>query len=176
MTKTNETRTPTIETMVQTVPSARLALSFSNGQQLAIDVDSLSDEIRMQATLHGLKQKLVDAAAISRDPATGRSATVDDKYQAVREVYDRLLSGSWNAIRGDGEGNTGGLLLAALARIQPAKTLSQLREWLETKTADEKAALRKNPKVASVIIDIQAERAKTSGIDTDAMLDQLGDE
>ena len=81
MNLTNTTRTPTIETLVD---ATGLALTFSNGETLRINVRDLTDDIQLQATLHGLKQKLVDAAAISRNPENGRSATVEDKYNAVR--------------------------------------------------------------------------------------------
>jgi len=123
--------------------------------------------------MHGLKQKLVDAAAISRNPETGRAASVEDKYQAVKTVYDRLLAGQWNAPR-EGGGTTGGLLLQALCRLLAGrKTVEELKAFLADRSDAEKAALRKNPRVARIILDIRAEQDKAAGIDTDAMLDEL---
>lgn len=148
-----------------------LVLLFANGKRLAIIPEQFSPEIRSQALYHGLKQKLVDAAAISRNPETGRSATVDDKFQAVKAVYDRLLSGLWNEPREGGGG--GSLLFKALCRMYADKEPATLREWLDKKTDAEKAALRKNPKIAEHILAIQAESAKTDGIDTDALLGEL---
>ena len=128
------------------------------------------------ATMHGLKQKLVDAAAIGRNPDTGRSATIADKYNAVRAVYDRLLAGMWNAPRGEGGTGSGGLLFRALVRMYPGKSPEALREYLSGKTPAEQAALRKNPRVAAIIEEIRAEAPDEDSADSDAMLDELADE
>lgn len=169
--QTNETkRTPAIAAEIDP-HQGLLNLSFANGRKLNLHVSELSADIREMALLHGLKQKLVDAAAISRNPETGRSATVDDKFQAVQSVFDRLLSGLWNEPREGGGG--GSLLFKALCRMYADKEPATLREWLDKKTDAEKAALRKNPKIAAIILDIQAESAKTDGIDTNALLGEL---
>lgn len=155
--------------------NAILQLNFAHGRTLSIQAADLSTDILNQALLHGLKQKLVDAAAISRNAATGQSATIEDKYEAVKAVFDRLHGGEWNATR-EGGGVTGGLLLKALVRLYDGrKTVEQLREFLAEKTDAEKAALRKNAKVAAIILEIQAEKAEESGIDTDELLDELDD-
>lgn len=167
----NQTETKRIPTIEATVGLEGLILQFSNGQKLTLEPNDLTTEIRQMALIHGLKQKLVDAAAISRNPDTGKSATAEDKYQAVKEVYDRLLLGQWNAERGEGAGT---LLLQALCRMHN-KDATVVREWLGKKSADEQKALRTNPKVAAVIAQIQAERAKLEGIDSDKMLDELGE-
>ena len=148
-----------------------LTLTFGNGEQLTISADQLSADILGQALMHGLKQKLVDAAAISRNPDTGRSATIDDKYNAVREVYDRLLSGEWNKTREAGAGGSGGLLFRALCITYPAKTPEAIREYLAKRTAEEKTALRK--KFAELIATLKA--PADGGADVDAMLDELDD-
>lgn len=151
-----------------------LTLEFANGERMCIKVASLDAVIIRHAVLHGLKQKLVDAAAIARNPDTGRSATVVDKYVAVREVYDRLLSGQWNKGRGEGSGSgAGGLLFRALCRLYANKTPEQLREFLDGKSKEEQAALRKNPRIAAIIEEIKAESAKTDGIDSDELLGEL---
>lgn len=163
---TNTAKTSVIES---TVIDGVLMLNFSNGKQLTVNAAMLTGEIRSQALLHGLKQKLVDAAAIARNPETGRSATVADKFAAVKEVYDRLLVGEWNKTREGGQ--TGGLLLRALMQMM-GKDRETVKAWLEGKTDDEKAALRKNPKVAAVIASLKPE-PKTDGVDTDALLGEL---
>jgi len=166
-------RTPTIET---TISGTVLGMAFDNGQTLSISASQLTEEIRNAALMHGLKQKLVDAAAISRNPDTGRSATTEDKYNAVREVYDRLLSGQWNKQReGGAGGSSGGLLFRALTRLYPTKTPEQIREFLEGKSDSEKATLRKLPAIASIIEQLKAESAKTDGIDGAALLAGLDD-
>lgn len=156
-----------------------LIIEFGNGERIEVRPSVLSPDIREQAMFHGLKQKLVDAAAISRDTETGRSATVEDKFRAVFAVYNRLLAGQWNAVRGEGSGTgSGGLLFAALMRLYPAKGADALREYLGGLTPGQQAALRKNPRVAPVIEEIKAERAADGdgdepGADLLAGLDDL---
>ena len=174
-TKRNATITATIVINETDNRPCALHLKFANGQELAITASQLSNHVMEYAIFHGLKQKLVDAAAISRNPETGRAASVEDKYQAVKTVFDRLLAGQWNATR-EGGGNAGGLLLQALCRMyQGRKTPDQLREFLADKTDAEKTALRKNPRVAQIIEDIRAEQGKAANIDTDGLLGELED-
>ena len=160
-------------TISATIDGNTLALTFANGETLTMRGDALNSDVQQYAMMHGLKQKLVDAAAISRNPETGRQASVEDKYQAVKAVFDRLLSGQWNAVR-EGGGATGGLLLQALVRMYAGrKTPDQLREFLADKSDAEKTALRKNPRVAAIIEEIRAEQGKAANIDTDELLDEL---
>lgn len=174
-TKRNATISATIVINETDNRPCALHLKFANGQELAITASQLSNHVMEYAIFHGLKQKLVDAAAISRNQETGRPATVEDKYQAVKAVFDRLLSGQWNATR-EGGGNAGGLLLQALCRMyQGRKTPDQLREFLADKSDAEKTALRKNPRVATIIEDIRAEQGKAANIDTDGLLGELED-
>lgn len=178
MTKNTETRIPAISVETDTDTMA-LVVTFGTGNTLDLTTAMLSTEVANQALLHGLKQKLVDAAAIGRNPDTGRSATMADKEAAVRDVFERIIGpdGRWNKGRGEGEGNTGGLLLSALCRLYPAKTSADLREWLGTKDAEQKKALRETPRIATIMAEIKAERAKDSddAPDVDAMLGELND-
>lgn len=160
-------------TITATITDNQLTLSFANGETLMIRGDALHTDVQQYALMHGLKQKLVDAAAISRNPETGRAATVEDKFQAVKTVYDRLLAGSWNAVR-EGGTATGGLLLQALCRMYAGrKTADELKAFLADKSDAEKTALRKNPRVAAIIEDIRAETGKAANIDTDELLGEL---
>ncbi len=175
---TTPTKTTTIPTIAAEIKDRLLTLTFSNGERITMDAEALAPTIIEQGLMHGLKQKLVDAAAISRNPDTGRSATVADKYDAVREVADRLLAGEWNKTREGGAGSGVSLLLAALTRMYDGrKTKDEVVAFLDGKTDAEKAALRASPKVAPIIAEIKLEReaAKPAAksVDTDAMLDEL---
>lgn len=168
---TTETkRTPAIDA---TTFGNGLTLKFSNGAVILLDIHALTPEIRDQAMMHGFKQKLVDAAAISRNPDTGRSATVDDKYNAVREVYDRLIAGQWNKGRGEGSTGTGGLLYRALCLHYPTKTPEAIRAFLDKKTPKEQAALRGVPAIEKIINTLKAESVDND--DAESMLDELND-
>ena len=158
-----------------------LTITFGNGKNLEIDAMLLTPEIQLQAMLHGLKQKLVDAAAIARDLSTGRSVSVNDKFDAVNEVYNRLLgtaehAPSWNKVRDAAapSNNSGNTLLVKALMMMTGKTRAETDEFLAPKTKEQKAALRENPRVIEAIAKIQAASAKTPAIDTDAMLQELG--
>ena len=153
-----------------------LKFSFADGQELTITASGLSPEIYYEAVMHGLKQKIGDAAAIGRNPETGRSATLADKRAAMQVVIERLQAGSWNAERGEGGAPAGGLLFAALVRMYAGKKSDEdIRAFLAGKSDKEKAALRKNPRVAAIIEEIKAERgADDDGVGED-LLGELDD-
>lgn len=153
------------------IPSQdRVSVSGGGRHLFTLAVDMLTPEILRYAVLHGLKQKLVDAAAISRNPDTGRSASVDDKIAAVNEIFARLMTGEWNKRREGGSG-TGGLLFRALCIMYPDKPADAVREFLAKKSDAEKAALRRNPKVAAIMDTLRDE----GDVDSDALLGELGD-
>lgn len=160
-----------------------LILEFRHGETLRVHPESLNPEIQRAALLHGLKQKLVDAAAISRDTATGRAATIATKYDAVREIFDRITGAggetpSWNKPRAGGAGGQGGLLARAIARYKNVE-VSAAKAYLDRLTDAQKQALRVDPRIAAVINELRMESAKPAGIDTDALLgglDALGGE
>lgn len=149
-----------------------LNLDFADGRGLMLDTILLKPEVIAQALMHGLKQKLVDAAAMTRNPENGRSATVADKYDAVKAVLDRLLEGEWNKRR---EGApTGGLLKRALVKLYEGRmTADKIDTFLAKQSDKEKAALRKNPKVAAIIEELRAEDAAAEGGEVKDLLAEL---
>lgn len=144
-----------------------------NGESRQVRLSDLTDETRDYAAVHGLTQKAVDSAAMSRNPETGKPATAEEKWTAVCEVIDRLTSGGpWNVAR-EGVGS-GGLLFAALCEMfDGRKTPAEVREWLDGKTPAEKTALRANARVAEIVRRLEAERAERSGVDSDGILAEL---
>ena len=153
-----------------------VTVTFSNGEDLALDVSTLTPELQRMAMLHGIKQKLVDAGAIARNTSTGQSASVDDKYKAVLEVYMRLKAGeSWNKERGNGgEKPTKGKDLLPLAIMEmTGKDRSYVDQFLSSKTKAEREALKKNPRVLEAMAKLQASTV-SNGVDTDALLGELG--
>lgn len=166
----NETtkRTPAI---TATIDGMVLTFTGDNGRVLTIDARTLSTSILDSAIMHGLKQKVGDAAAISRNPETGRSATTDDKFDAMSEVLNRLMAGNWTKPREAGDGaRAGGLLFKALCRVKADKTPAEAKAYLDGRSKEEQAALRKVPVIAAAIDAIRAESAKAAGIDGEALL------
>ena len=168
----NDTQKKDIEASI--TEGGNLTLTFRHGERLTVFVDQLAPEIQRAAMIHGLKQKLVDAAAISRDTATGRAATISTKYDAVREIFDRITgeNPSWNKPRAGGAGGQGGLLARAIARYKSVP-VEAAKAYLERLTDAQKQALRVDPRIAAIINELRAESAKPAGIDTDALLGGL---
>lgn len=160
------------------ISDSLLILTFANQRVLTVDASQLSPAMQHAAMMHGLKQKLIDGAAIARDPETGRTATIDDKYDAVAEIYSRITHATepaWNKVRGgEGTGGTakGGVFVTALMRMT-TKSREDIDAYLAKLSKEEVAALRKNPRVVDLMRLIQAERTDTSAVDTDALLDGL---
>lgn len=165
-----------VPAVAATIDKNMLVLTFANGQRLTLDSDELSNEIREAALMHGLKQKLVDAAAIARDTATGRSATIDDKYAAVKEIFDRITGAepTWNKVIRSAPAMKGGVFLAAMMELT-GKPKDAMVTYLATLSKEQTAALKVNPRVAVIMERIAAERAKPkAGEDnSDALLDEL---
>lgn len=189
MTQVNTTaRTPAISVDISTaaalanltIQHSALTLRFADGSAASLSTVDLSMEILSQALVHGLKQKLVDAAAIARNTDTGQSATLADKKDAVLKVLARLESGQWNVGRTGGDGGTGkgSILFIALARLQPNRDRVELEAWVKGRTDAERAALMQNPKILPTVQAIQAERAAAkndkAGINSDELLEGLG--
>ena len=173
----SDTQKKDIEAMVE--ENGTLVLAFRHGETLKLHPEALAPEIQRAALLHGLKQKLVDAAAISRDTATGRAATIVTKFDAVREIFDRITGAggetpSWNKPRAGGSGGQGGLLARAIARYKNVE-VSAAKAYLDRLTDAQKQALRVDPRIATIINELRAESAKPAGIDTDALLGGLDD-
>jgi hypothetical protein len=115
-----------------------------------VRLNGLSQAIRDRATLHGLKQRISDKAAIPRDTTTGQSATPKQKFDAMKALADHYMTGTdqWD-LRGPGKAQGGGdeveLILRAVAAIQ-GLTVEDLRERVKVrceKTGDKVATWAK---------------------------------
>jgi len=154
------------------IADGQLTILFSHGEVIKITADMFPDFIRDFAMLHGFKQKLVDAAAKSK--VAGASAPVEDKYTAVKTVYDNLLAGIWSAHGEGGSSQDGGLLFQALREISPDSTPDEIREMLAGLTPKEKDALRKDDEVAPIIARLKLAKSKpVASVNTKALLQGL---
>lgn len=156
----------TIDTNKQTLT---IEVALEGKEPFKLGLDDLHADMVVHAALHGLKQKVVDAAAL------GAGYTLTEKYLAMQEVIERLFSAepTWNK-RAEGGGSVTGLLYRALVRLYPDKEVETIREYHDKLDKSQQYALRKNPKVAAIIEEIKAESVDTSAVDTDSMLDELG--
>lgn len=162
----DDKRVPAVSAVVS---GTTVTLKFADGRALPFDVASASPEMLVRLALHGAEQKLRDAAALPLTTlANGRMhrPTVDEKYAAVYAVYERLVSGQWNAPRVAGPA-TGGLLFQCLQRMFPGKyvDVAAFDAWVD-KRAEEtgekasaiKASLSRSKRVREVADAIRAEK------------------
>lgn len=59
-------------------------------------------EVGKFGILHGFEQKLRDRAAIERDDKTGKSASPETKFEAIKTLADHLANGGQWAMKGGG--------------------------------------------------------------------------
>lgn len=138
-------------------------LAFRNGKKIAY---TLNPALILAFAAHGAEQKLGDAAAGEVD--------IDDMVLSIEDVIERLDKGEWNAVR-ESSGMAGtSVLLQALVQVT-GRPVADLKTWLKTKSAADKTALRNSDKLRPVVQEIEAKKAaKTAGVDTNALLAEIG--
>lgn len=161
-----------------------LVFAVANAGEFTVDLSALSDEIRNRAMVHGIAQKVSDAAAIAKSELTGDAATdAATKFNAMKSVADRLADGEWSARRGDGTGPVAGVIYRAfeewvMAEAKKAKKpidAETIRALYDAKSRADQLALRNVPEIATIIERIKAERgAKSAPVDTAGLLAELG--
>lgn len=154
---------------------------------LTLDLSKVHASNKEYAAFHGFKQRLVDAAALSADTATGKPATPQEKYDAIRLVVEHLNSGAeaWNRSGGEGAGRS--ITVEAIMRVKGYKTYEEAEKMVEDFAAkpvagggfdgDTKKALaflRTGARVMEAMDAIRKERATAPVIDADKALAELG--
>lgn len=145
---------------------------------VTISPEVLSDEIRNRAMIHGIVQKVSDAAAM------GKGATPGDKFAAMQAVAARLLEGDWSKRNGDGAGPVQGLIFRAFrefvetkakAAKKPIPAEADIRAVYDAKDRKGQLALRNVPEIADIIERMKAEKgASGQSVDVDSLLGDLG--
>lgn len=158
----------------RTVGDACIIFSVVNIGDIKLEISALSESNQERAMIHGMIQRISDAAAIPRDTTTGKSATPQEKFDAMAKLVAHYESGTseWSRVRESGEGNSGGLLLAALTRLSPTKSKDEIRTWMKSQTRAQLDALRDTDRIKKVIDSIRP--APSISVDTDAMLAGIG--
>jgi hypothetical protein len=151
------------------VSAKMLTIDVLGKEPIIVKLETLSEEILIHAALHGLKQKIADAAAL------GQEYTLTEKYAAMVEVFERITGddGQWNKGTIGGAGGSTGLLFRALCRLYPEKAPEVLRAYHDKLDRSQQAALRKASKVAAIIEEIKSESVNTTGIDAGSLLGEL---
>lgn len=139
---------------------------------LRVSFANLSGAVRDRALAHGIVQRVIDAAALSRDGKSGKSATPQEKFLAMKEIVDHLMSGTenWSLAR-EQESPYVSLLTQCLVEIYPERTEEQVREWVKKRSAAERKAILGSAKVKVIAERIESEKLKH--IDTEGLMEDL---
>lgn len=149
-----------------------ITLDFVNGETRQLKM-AANKPLFAKFAAHGMMQKLGDEVAGLDD--------VEDMVIAEEELIARLESGEWGAERARGESNAmAGLSVLAKALVEVSgKSAEEVKSYLKSKTNTEKLALRANPSIKPIIDRLEAAKkpkSKGPGVDTDALLSELGAE
>lgn len=158
----------------------KLKFAFTGVGDFTFDPDKVSAENRARAMVHGFEQRVRDAAALSVDRDTGKSATPTAKFEAAKRIADHLMSGAteWNLKPAATGGLDAGLVIMAIMRVF-RKTLNEAETVVTTtmskKGIERTAALKlwaNSKQVAAAMLEIKTERLSTTE-DADDLLDEI---
>lgn len=156
-----------------------ILFSVAGAGEFSIDRNALPAEIADRAVVHGVVQKVSDAAAFPKSA----NATPADKLAAMQSVADRLMDGEWSKRSGDGTGPVAGVIYRAfeewafemaLKAKKPLPSSEAVRAVYDAKTRAEQLALRNVPAIAAIIERIKSERGTRVEVNTDDLLGELG--
>lgn len=173
--------------VVHNADAGTLVFNVGDAGSATLNLNELPDAINETARIHGLVQKVSDAAAMPKDQLTGDAKKdAATKLAAMQSVVDRLTGedASWNKRAGDGNGPVAGVIFRAFEeyvndmakkRKKDAPTSDAIRARYDAMERKEQLALRNVPEIAAIIDRIKAERgAKAETVDTGGLLKELG--
>ena len=147
--------------------------------RLTFDVNSASAENRKRAEMHGWTQRICDAAALAKDPKTGKSATRTAKLERMQTIID-WYAGTENPwkMTGTGEARSSSEQRLLLAAFMEWKSLEEDRakKFLATRTKEQLHAIRNIKAVVQIMNRLREEEAtEVDGLDIDAELEDFED-
>jgi hypothetical protein len=164
------------------IPSQTLTVSVRGVGEMKLRMADVSPACATYAMLHGFKQRVCDAGAMSRNPDTGESATPEEKFAAMFRLVEHYASGTdeWNLrASGGGSGGEGSLIVRALAEVQgtdPETMREKVERNAEKRGVTVKAYLAGVAKIPAVA-EAMARLRPAPVIDADELLGELrGDE
>jgi len=121
----------------------------AGGATVTIDIGALSPGMIEQLVLHGLRQKVADAAAGAKKVSEAEDETrskLDIAFDLMSKVKQNLESGTWGATRGEGGAGDGltdlqrMIVEVATGLIKAADWKAKIEGWAGMTTAERRAA------------------------------------
>lgn len=158
---------PVTKTLTFTVPKAS---PTGGSMTLVLEIEKVSAANRDYAAVHGLKQRVSDAAAIPFNAKTNHYATPGEKFEAMKVIVEHLNSGaeSWSPKRAERVGSDELMLTQALAEAYPDKSAEYVRNKVAGWTRAERLAMMDHPTVKPIIERLRA--GQVGGVDAEKLL------
>lgn len=137
--------------------AGKVEFVLGNGKKLVCLVKEIPDEMLDQLILHGLSQKVGDAAA-----SCAKGSEFGKALGAMSATWDNILQNKWRADGGSGSS----ALIEALVE-QTGKTEEEVRKAVNAADEEKLKAWRGNAKVKAIMARIQAERAAAKADDAE---------
>jgi hypothetical protein len=135
-------------------------------QPIVLRFAQLSQRVKDEAMGYGMEVRLTRAAALERDTKSGRSASAQEKHDAIARLAAHYASGTdaWAMAGGGGGGLSADTraLIEALVRVfelDGADAEARVREM----TGADRDALRVDPEIKPTLDAVYAERARVGG-------------
>ena len=95
-----------------------ITFNVAGAGQMQLMVSKCPEDVLQRAMYHGFEQKVRDAGAIARNPKTGRSATPQEKFEAMNKVIEQLHAGQWNVKATSAQALNRAALFEAVAEVR----------------------------------------------------------
>jgi hypothetical protein len=141
------------------VEGTTLTIDFTHGEELTLDANELSGEMKTQALMHGLKQKVCDSYASAASP--------EEALERASAVVQNLLENNWN-VRGGGEGGTRVTQLAQALATVTGRSIEEAVELVSEMDDDKKKNLSSHPAIRKAVAAIQEEKARKAREEAEA--------
>jgi hypothetical protein len=178
----DRTKKPRANSVVSTrIWQGKLHFAVLGAGEVIFDLDKWSMENRSRAMYHGAEQRGRDAAALLRNTDTGKSASPQDKLNAIQRLADHYNSGTteWNIKVAAGTRNDSGLIIQASMRVLKLSLeglelrIGEMMDKHSLAREDVLKNLGANPSVIRAMADIKAERASDSPLAKDLLAEMM---
>lgn len=160
-----------------------ITIDVIGADSVVFDPRKVDPAMRVRAERHGWLQRLMDGAALSRDPDTGRPATPAAKQARIQSIADHYLNGAtdWNmrGIGGGAKASESAIILRALANVADVSVESMkarvdgLAERRGKKLAALLRIMANRADIAAEVARLKSDAAKATGIDADELIGEL---
>lgn len=144
-------------------------------EPIALRWDQLSEPVRAEAMGYGMEVRLTRAAALEKDTKSGKSASAQEKRDAIAKLADHYASGteSWTmASAGGGLSDETRVLIEALTTALGLDA-DVAEEQVRALSSAERAQLRIDDEIKPHIDAIYARRAQAQGTSGKDLLARL---